>query len=257
VEQPEKKDRYGAFLLYVDDWLSSTAIDLMSAAEERGYLRLLMHAWKSPDCGLPNDSPALAKLSKLGGGWQGKSGDVLRAQFFERDGRLFNDRLLRERQHQQAVRESRSNAGRTAAVYRWNASRITDAQQKHANPNPSPNSIETHKESALTEQFKRVPLTEETSADDRAYVDAYMDRFCATNGVYPEPWECPFRCMNWQKDPSNPLLTVSIEFGEWVLGPMPFDRPSTWGMVHFVPQPEVDRMNAPFNPRTAPPETSA
>ena len=71
----EKPNRYGAFLLYVDDWLSSTAIELMTAAEERGYLRLLMHAWKSPDCGLPKDDKTLAQLSKLGGAWRGKSGD--------------------------------------------------------------------------------------------------------------------------------------------------------------------------------------
>jgi hypothetical protein len=34
-------ERYRAFLMYANDWLASTAIDLMTAAEERGYLRLL------------------------------------------------------------------------------------------------------------------------------------------------------------------------------------------------------------------------
>jgi uncharacterized protein YdaU (DUF1376 family) len=58
-------ERFAAFLFYVEDWLSSTAIDLMTAAEERGYLRLLLHAWKNPDCGLPNDDRILAHLSKL------------------------------------------------------------------------------------------------------------------------------------------------------------------------------------------------
>jgi uncharacterized protein YdaU (DUF1376 family) len=257
MEQPEKKDRYGAFLLYVDDWLSSTAIDLMSAAEERGYLRLLMHAWKSPDCGLPNDDPTLAKLSKLGGGWRGQSGERVRAQFFARDGRLFNDRLLRERQHQQSVRESRSNAGRTASAYRWNAPRIRDAQQNDANPNPNPNSIQTLVENVPLEQVKRAPWTEEVSAGDRDYLDAYMDQFCKTNGVYPEPWECPVRMMHFQKDPSDEVLTISVEYGEWLLGSMPFEKPSSWGMVHVVPQSAIDSMNALFSSRTAPPETSA
>lgn len=138
----ERINRYGAFLMYVDDWLSSTAIALMTAAEERGYLRLLMHSWKSPDCGLPNDDKTLAQLSKLGGAWRGKSGDVLRAQFKERDGRLFNERLLRERQHQQEVRLSRSESSRKANAARWdtarNPSRNTNGSVSDPNPNPSP-----------------------------------------------------------------------------------------------------------------------
>lgn len=128
-------ERYGAFLLYVDDWLSSTAIDLMNAAEERGYFRLLMHAWKSDDCGLPDDDAVLARLSKLGRAWSksAKSGAVLRAQFFSRDGRLYNERLMREREHQQKVRASRSQAGKTAAEHRWHASRIADVCVSDAN----------------------------------------------------------------------------------------------------------------------------
>lgn len=150
----ERPNRYGAFLLYVDDWLSSTPIELMTAAEERGYLRLLMHAWKSPDCGLPNDDKTLAQLSKLGGAWRGKSGDVLRARFLERDGRLFNERLLRERQHQQEVRHSRSEASRKANAARWDASRNpsrnTDGSVSDPIPNPSPRSTDHDNDSLAT-----------------------------------------------------------------------------------------------------------
>ncbi len=145
--EAQRPERYGAFLLYVDDWLSSTAIDLMSAAEERGYLRLLMHAWKSPDCGLPANARTLAQLSKLGATWHGKSGAVVRAQFVEREGRLFNERLLREREHQRAVRLSRSNASRKANESRWgalrNPSRISDGSLSDPNSNPSPRKTST------------------------------------------------------------------------------------------------------------------
>jgi uncharacterized protein YdaU (DUF1376 family) len=134
-EHMPQKEKYGAFLLYVDDWLSSTTIELMSAAEERGYLRLLLHAWKADDCGLPDDDATLARLSKLGKSWSrnSKSRATLRGQFVSKDGRLYNERLSREREHQKTVRESRSGAGRIAAASRWNASRIIDAQQKDAN----------------------------------------------------------------------------------------------------------------------------
>jgi uncharacterized protein YdaU (DUF1376 family) len=117
-------ERYAAFLFYVEDWLSSTAIDLMTAAEERGYLRLLLHAWKSLDCSLPNDDRVLARLSRLDGEWHTGSGAVVRSEFFERDGRLYNVRLLRERENQRAIRQARSGAGKAGAEARWNRKRI-------------------------------------------------------------------------------------------------------------------------------------
>ena len=117
-------ERYAAFLFYVEDWLSSTAIDLMTAAEERGYLRLLLHAWKAPDCGLPNDDRVLARLSRLDGEWHTGSGAVVRSEFFEKDGRLYNARLLKERENQIAVRMARSGAGKAGAEARWNGKRM-------------------------------------------------------------------------------------------------------------------------------------
>jgi hypothetical protein len=52
--------------MYTDDWLSSAVIAAMTAAEERGYLRLLLYSWNEDDCGLPDDDDTLAQLSKLG-----------------------------------------------------------------------------------------------------------------------------------------------------------------------------------------------
>ncbi len=124
-----KSERFAAFLFYVDDWLSCTAIDLMTAAEERGYLRLLLHAWKTPDCGLPDDDRVLAHLFKLGDAWHSGSGSVVRAEFFKKDGRLFNERLLRERDNQSRIRQSRSQAGKTGAETRWYGKHMANASQ--------------------------------------------------------------------------------------------------------------------------------
>jgi uncharacterized protein YdaU (DUF1376 family) len=73
--------------MWIDDWLSSTEIAQMTAGEERGYLRLLLHAWKpnpatgKPPCALPNDDRALASMARLTEEeWQ-RSGTVLRRQF--------------------------------------------------------------------------------------------------------------------------------------------------------------------------------
>jgi len=112
-----------AFLLYIDDWLGSTNIALMDAYEERGYLRLLLHAAKQPDCGLPNDPEFLAKLSKLGARWERGSGERLMRCFFEKDGRIFNQRLL-DVYHDYLDRKDRK---RKAAESSWNKRRATSA----------------------------------------------------------------------------------------------------------------------------------
>jgi uncharacterized protein YdaU (DUF1376 family) len=146
-----KKDKRRAFLMYTDDWLSSRAITAMTAAEERGYLRLLLYSWNEDDCGLPDDDETLALLSKLGNAWYGKSGAVVRAQFITRDGRIFNEWLLEERAYQNKVRESRSEAAKTANAVRRSSnsdpSRIADGPQTDPNRNrnrkPKPETIKT------------------------------------------------------------------------------------------------------------------
>jgi uncharacterized protein YdaU (DUF1376 family) len=144
-----KRETHQAFLLYTADWLSSTAIELMTAGEERGFFRLLMHEWQSPDCGLPDDDRTLAVLSKLGAEWEAGSGAVLRRQFVPRGGRLFNERLLEERAYQDKVRSARSEAAKTANAVRWSSnsepSRITDGSQTDPNRNrkPKPETIKT------------------------------------------------------------------------------------------------------------------
>lgn len=113
-----------AFLFYIDDWLSSKRIMVMDAAEERGYLRLLLAEATEPDCGLPDDDTFLSITSMLGRQWykptkdQAKrigektSGQKIRECFDAREGRLYNTRLLREWDHQNEVRQARAEAGR-------------------------------------------------------------------------------------------------------------------------------------------------
>lgn len=112
-----------AFLFYIDDWLSSKKIEMMDASEERGYLRLLLRAAKEDDCGLPDDDDQLAIMSLLGPQWgkptadkmrrvgQKTSGQKVRECFISKDGRLYNERLLKEFENQKRVRAARAEAG--------------------------------------------------------------------------------------------------------------------------------------------------
>lgn len=100
-----------AFQFYPNDWLGSSAIMLMTPAEEGAYIRLLAIAWGSDDCGLPDDDEKLAVLSRLNEGWFKGGSTVLRQCFKQKDGRLYNERLLDEKIKQKNWREKSKRGG--------------------------------------------------------------------------------------------------------------------------------------------------
>lgn len=104
-----------AFQFYAADWLSSTSIALMSATEERGYLRLLLHEWADEDCSLPDDHALMKRLALVKSERELKT--ILRQ--FEahptKPGRLVNARLFEERRKQDEFRAMCSEAGKASA----------------------------------------------------------------------------------------------------------------------------------------------
>lgn len=82
------------FPAYVDKWLSSPAIGMMLPEQEGAYWRLLLNCWGdgSAEPSLPVDDAKLAQMSRLGRRWV-KLGGLVREQFDERDGRLYNAKL--------------------------------------------------------------------------------------------------------------------------------------------------------------------
>ena len=72
-------NRPPAFQLFVNDWVSSPTITMMTPAEEGAYIRLLCYAWADPDVSLPDDDDSLAKLSRLNEQWFNGSSTTLRA----------------------------------------------------------------------------------------------------------------------------------------------------------------------------------
>lgn len=122
-----------AFSLYVNEWLGSTSIAAMEPEEEGAYIRLLCHAWGDPDCSLPNDDQILAKLSRLGERWFNGCSTRVKQCFNTHPGkpdRIYNQRLLDERNKQARNSAKKSAAGRKsgeARRYRSNK-RSTDVQ---------------------------------------------------------------------------------------------------------------------------------
>ena len=110
------------FPVFVNDWLSSTAISSMSPAEEGGYFRLLCYAWNETDCTLPDSDDDLATLSRLGSVWKTGSGAKIRMKFIpdpDHPGRLYNPRQREERQKQLERVSAASEQRKNAAKKRW------------------------------------------------------------------------------------------------------------------------------------------
>lgn len=136
-----------AFQFYTGDWLSSTAITLMTPAEEGAYIRLLAYMWNDPDCGLPDDPEKLTALSRLTLADRGVIGSILAC--FEKHpskkGFLTNKRLSDEKKKQEEWRQHQREAGIKGMESRWSAKKkkhnkpITSLLQKH-NPSSSSSS---------------------------------------------------------------------------------------------------------------------
>lgn len=135
------KGKPPAFLFYPDAWLSSTDIMLMTAEEERGYLRLLCHQWLNPDCSIEDSDSVLARLSLLGGAWPA-SKPKLMAKFEVKDGRIFNDRLREERQKRDEWVKKSSRAGKKSAKARATKSQPTPQPNLNQDINQSPTNLE-------------------------------------------------------------------------------------------------------------------
>ncbi len=111
------------FPFFCKDWLSSPARAAMLPEQRGAYIDLLAYAWGNgddPPC-LPSDDATLAGMSGLGARWK-KLGALIRSQFAEVDGSLFNAKLTevwneQQAKHTTAVERGR-NGGRVKAAKR-------------------------------------------------------------------------------------------------------------------------------------------
>lgn len=201
------------FQFDIEDWLSSSHIALMDADEERGYLRLLLRAATQPDCGIPDDNSQLAVYSLLGRQWykptkdakkriNGEtSGQKLRACFFAREGRLYNERLLREFYRQKHVTEVRSIGGKHAAHVRLERN-LSSTQVEHE-PNSSEAQVPTNGELSARHDSdvcvcsSSLNTSEETTNKNIFWESKPSARFSEFWSRYPHKVEQDFACQMW------------------------------------------------------------
>jgi len=92
--------------LWTDAYLGDTTH--LTTLEHGAYLLLLIAAWRSPECRLPNDDKRLARYAKLGPGQWRRIKDVV-MEFFTVDGEwIYQGRLIDEHTFvkQRSIRQS-------------------------------------------------------------------------------------------------------------------------------------------------------
>lgn len=124
------------FPFFAKSWLSSPARIAMLPEQRGAYIDLLAIAWAEGDelPSLPADDATLAALSGLGTRWK-KLGALIRAQFHEHDGRLFNAKLTevwgeQQKKHASSVARGKKGGSTKAARLKQGSSSATD-EVKH------------------------------------------------------------------------------------------------------------------------------
>jgi uncharacterized protein YdaU (DUF1376 family) len=161
-----KPNKAPAFQWYPKDWLTDEKVMLMTCEERGAYFHLLNHAWLNEDCSLPDDDKSLAILSGANGRWEHVFPSV-RDMFEQKGDRLFNKRLLKEREKQNKFRESKRKAGiqsgkaRRASVLdggtrvqlRSNKTRTKTNSSSSASSSSSTSDIDLEKETIKEKDF--------------------------------------------------------------------------------------------------------
>ena len=103
--------------LWVADFLSSGKVKQMTPAHIGAYVMLLMYEWNGTE--LLDDDDYLAKLTQCDGHQEwAELSNLVRACFEQRDGRLFNPRLEKERKRIADRHEKLSEAGKKSGKVR-------------------------------------------------------------------------------------------------------------------------------------------
>ena len=188
-------------------------------------MRLLCHAWLSPDCGLPSDSESLKVLSRLGVGWS-KSEAKIRSKFRLEGERLFNDRLLAERTKQEVWREKSRQGGKSSGASRREPNvkggsiLVGECLQPNGNSSsPSPSS------SPVTTEEKTPTESKRTVSPKPCSTKTHGSRF--TESILPVEW-CGW-CMEDLGWEAAHALSVFDKFRDyWIAQPGVKGRKSDW-----------------------------
>lgn len=111
--------------MYVNDFLGSAKVGMMSTEEIGAYLMLLFLDWQ--EGGFVNDPKRLAKWCRLSLPAFRRTWEQVGECFVERDGRMWNPRLSVEREKQESWRKKAAKGAAITNEKRRNGARPSDA----------------------------------------------------------------------------------------------------------------------------------
>ncbi len=108
---------YPALPLFTDAYLADTRH--LTTAQHGAYILMLMTAWRSTDCTLPNDDVYLARICGMDKRtWKGNKDTLLAFWQVTSDAKLFQKRLKDERKYVEQKRNINVAAGKSSALKR-------------------------------------------------------------------------------------------------------------------------------------------
>jgi len=126
---------YPALPLFTDAFIADTVH--LNAAQTGAYLMLLMVAWRTKDCTLPDDDVLLARYARMDNrAWLNNKAVILSFWHKNDEGRLFQKRLVDERIYVDAKRDQAQQAGKASALKRKkrHSAGVSTESQRNFNP---------------------------------------------------------------------------------------------------------------------------
>lgn len=137
---------FPALPIFTDAFIADTLH--LNATQTGAYLMLLMVAWRTRDCALPNDDDQLARFARMDRRQWLSNKDVILSFWDLIDGVLTQKRLIDERKIVAAKREQAKQAGHSSALKRKGRHSTpvpTEGQRKANYPKPKPTTLENPK----------------------------------------------------------------------------------------------------------------
>ena len=141
--------------LWTDSFLADTTH--LDAKETGAYLMLIISAWRSHDCGIPNDDKKLARMARCSlREWRNIKDDVL-SFWHLKDNKFYQKKLLKVRSDVTA----KSEKAKHAAQSKWLKNKETgnaDASIKHmpqtCQPKPKPKPVDKEEDTNVSPKKK-------------------------------------------------------------------------------------------------------
>lgn len=149
---------FPALPLWTDAYLGDTTH--LTTIEHGAYLLLLMTAWRSRDCRLPDDDKLLARYARCGPNQWKRLRPVLEPFFVIENGQWWQRRLTDEASAVRQKKQQASIAGRASALKRQD--RHSTGVQPKSNEPPTQLQLEPNITNTIT---SKVPLDKESNGE--------------------------------------------------------------------------------------------